>query len=158
MQGVPAPAKVEDGSMLRLDRGMRMMLSEKHCEQVNGVSAKIRLNDQRQSWSFGLYFDVTDKDAQQKWIAITSNGKLEYLTIENRRSKLVDSKDLPVEIKVGKWVELAYVADSNAGEVVFYIEKTPVFAVKAVLDAKSVLGLQAEGDVSFKEIRVRRGK
>ena len=159
LEKVPAPAKIEDDPpSMRLDRGRRMMLNPKNSNGANGMSAKVRLNDLRQSWTYGFYFDVTEKDAQMKWIAVTSKGNLEYYTVEERKSTLQAAAPLPIEIKVGKYFELAWVADKEAGELVFYVERQPVLTVKSVLEAKNAVGLQAEGDVSFKDLKLRRGK
>ncbi len=152
----PPPAKIEDETMMRLDRGQRMMMNPEKTEGTSGMTAKIRLNDLRQAWSFGFFFDVTENDTQAKWVVVNSNGNIELLDVDNRKPTVLKSVALPAAVQVGKWVELSWVADKETGEVVIYLDRQPVFAVKSVLDAKNAIGLSAEGDVSFKELRLRK--
>ncbi len=152
-EGAPAPAKLSDGG-IRLTRNLPILAVRDKTEGTTGISAKIRLNERRLPFQAGIHFDVDNDRGTEKIVRVTSTGEVGYYSIVNRAEDKRDMHDLPAKVEVGTWVELAVVAEE--GEIVIYVNREPVFAVQGAVDPKGWLGFGAEGDFTFKEIRLRK--
>lgn len=152
-QKVPAPAK-EEGGALRIDGRRRLICNPAKTKGATGFAATCRLNQGVGNWQFGLLFDITDGDAQYKYLRVTSTGWLELYQVQAGNMKLLDRHELASKAEVGTWLEIGFVAED--GELVGYVDGEPAIRLKVIPKAENAMGLFADTDVSFREIRYRK--